>query len=97
MRLNYVNSTIGDDSVPTDMKNGNNSKKQIVIIGLGVGGLYAAKSCMNADRTAEVTIIEKRDYDMFSACGLPFVIEGIIPNFDLVKFPVPGHLKRSSI
>ena len=77
-----------------DMKNGNNTKRQVVIIGLGVGGLYAAKGAMNTDRTAEVTIVEKRDYDMFSACGLPFVIEGIVPSFEDVKFPVPGHLKR---
>jgi len=69
-------------------------KRKIVIIGLGVGGLYAAKSAMNTDRTAEVIIVEKRDYDMFSACGLPFAIEGIVHNFEALKFPVPDHLKR---
>jgi NADH oxidase (H2O2-forming) len=49
---------------------------------------------MNTDRKAEVTIIEKRHYDMFSACGLPFAIEGIVKDFEDLKFPVPGHLKR---
>ena len=49
---------------------------------------------MNTDRTAEVIIVEKRDYDMFSACGLPFAIEGIVHNFEALKFPVPDHLKR---
>ncbi|MCK5560207.1 MAG: FAD-dependent oxidoreductase, partial [Thermoplasmata archaeon] len=73
---------------------GNKPKQKVVIIGLGVGGLYAAKSVMNADRTAEVTIIEKRDYDMFSACGLPFAIEGVVQDFEALKFSVPGHLKR---
>ncbi len=71
-----------------------NEPKRVVIIGLGVGGLYAMKSAMNTDRTAEVTIVEQRAYDMFSACGLPFAIEGIVPNFEVLKFPVPGHLKR---
>jgi NADH oxidase (H2O2-forming) len=70
------------------------SPRKVAIIGLGVGGLYAAKSAMNADRKAEVTIIEKRHYDMFSACGLPFAIEGIVKDFEDLKFPVPGHLKR---
>ena len=77
--------------------NGNKTNRKVVIIGLGVGGLYAAKSAMNTDRTAEVTIIEKRNYDMFSACGLPFAIEGIVQDFEALKFPVPGHLKRALI
>jgi NADH oxidase (H2O2-forming) len=74
--------------------NESNKNRKIVIIGLGVGGLYAAKSAMNTDRTSEVTIIERRDYDMFSACGLPFAIEGVVKDFEALKFPVPGHLKR---
>ncbi|WP_455392060.1 FAD-dependent oxidoreductase [[Eubacterium] cellulosolvens] len=77
-------------SVNSDVQN----NRKIVIIGLGVGGLYAAKSAMNTDRRAEVTIIECRDYDMFSACGLPFAIEGVVADFESLKFPVPGHLKR---
>jgi NADH oxidase (H2O2-forming) len=76
------------------MDDDNKTRRKVVIIGLGVGGLYAAKSAMNTDRTAEVTIIEKRDYDMFSACGLPFAIEGIVSDFEALKYPVPGHLKR---
>ncbi len=79
-----------DDSKNKDSK----SNRKVVIIGLGFGGLYAAKSAMNTDRTAEVTIIEKRNYDMFSACGLPFAIEGVVSDFESLKFPVPGHLRR---
>ena len=71
-----------------------NANRKIVIIGLGVGGLYAAKSVMNTDRHAEVTVIERRSYDMFSACGLPFAIEGIVKDFESLRFPVPGHLRR---
>jgi NADH oxidase (H2O2-forming) len=80
--------------LPQKFDSENRKIRKIVIIGLGVGGLYAAKSAMNTDRTAEVTIIEKRSYDMFSACGLPFAIEGIVKDFEDLKFPVPGHLKR---
>ena len=68
------------------------SKRKIVIIGLGIGGLYAAKSAMNTDRSAQVTIIEKRDYDMFSPCGLPFAIEGIVTDFEALKFSIVMHL-----
>ena len=61
----------------------------IVIVGLGVGGLYASKSASTTNRKANITIIEKRDFDMFSPCGLPFAIEGIVPDFQDLKHDVP--------
>jgi NADH oxidase (H2O2-forming) len=63
--------------------------ENIVIIGLGVGGLYASKSASTTNRKAMVTIIERRDFDMFSPCGLPFAIEGIVPDFESLKHEVP--------
>jgi NADPH-dependent 2,4-dienoyl-CoA reductase/sulfur reductase-like enzyme len=67
---------------------------EIVIVGLGVGGLYASKSALNFNRKCHVTIIEKRDFDQFSPCGLPFVIEGIIKDFDDLKYDVPEFSKK---
>lgn len=67
---------------------------EIVIVGLGVGGLYASKSALNFNRKCHVTIIEKRDFDQFSPCGLPFVIEGIIKDFDELKYDVPQFSKK---
>lgn len=61
----------------------------IVIVGLGVGGLYASKYASATNRKARVTIIERRDFDMFSPCGLPFAIEGIVPDFEHLKHEVP--------
>jgi NADH oxidase (H2O2-forming) len=71
-----------------------NTNRKIVIIGLGSGGLYVAKSAMSTSKNVEVTIIEKRSYDMFSPCSLPFAIEGVVDDFEKLKFSVPGHLKR---
>jgi NADH oxidase (H2O2-forming) len=62
---------------------------EIVIVGLGAGGLYASKSALSYNRKCHVTIIEKRDFDQFSPCGLPFVIEGVINDFDDLKYDVP--------
>jgi NADH oxidase (H2O2-forming) len=70
------------------------TRRQIVIIGLGSGGLYVAKSAMATSKDVEVTIIEKRSYDMFSPCSLPFAIEGVVDDFEKLKFSVPGHLRR---
>ncbi len=65
------------------------SPKKIVVIGMGTGGLYASRGATSFDRRVEITIIEKRDYDMFSPCGLPYAIEGKVPSFDDLKHSVP--------
>ena len=61
----------------------------IVIIGLGVGGLYASKAAASTNRKARITIIEKRDFDMFSPCGLPFVMKGMVPDYDDLLHSIP--------
>ena len=61
----------------------------IIIIGLGVGGLYASKAAASTNRNARITIIEKRDFDMFSPCGLPFVMKGMVPDYDDLEHTVP--------
>ena len=65
-----------------------------VIIGFGAAGFYASKSAMSSGKN-EITIIEKRNYDMFSPCGLPFAVEGIV-DFETLKHDVPetNRLKK---
>jgi NADH oxidase (H2O2-forming) len=65
------------------------SARKIVIIGLGTGGLYASRAASRVDRSAEITIVERRDYDMFSPCGLPYAIEGKVKSFEDLKHTVP--------
>jgi NADPH-dependent 2,4-dienoyl-CoA reductase/sulfur reductase-like enzyme len=65
-------------------------RKQIIIIGLGTGGLYSSKAATITDKDAEVTIIEQRGYDMFSPCGLPFAIEGEVESFDELVHTFPA-------
>ncbi|MCD4840971.1 MAG: NAD(P)/FAD-dependent oxidoreductase, partial [Methanosarcinales archaeon] len=55
---------------------------KIVIIGLGVSGFIAAKTAKKVNPDAQITIIDQKEYDMFSPCGLPFVMEGVIDEFD---------------
>jgi NADPH-dependent 2,4-dienoyl-CoA reductase/sulfur reductase-like enzyme len=64
-------------------------RREIIIVGLGASGLYASKAALNTDRKCHVTIIEKRDFDQFSPCGLPFVIEGMVEDFEELKHVVP--------
>lgn len=58
----------------------------MVIIGLGTAGYAAAMEA--ARRGADITIVEKRDFETFSPCGLPYVIDGSIPDFENLKHSV---------
>ncbi len=62
---------------------------EIVIVGLGVSGLFASKGALSFNRKCHVTIIEKRDFDQFSPCGLPYVIEGLVSDFEDLKYNIP--------
>lgn len=62
---------------------------KIIIIGLGVGGFIAAKTAKKVNPDAEITIIDEKEYDMFSPCGLPFVMEGVIDEFDELIHTLP--------
>jgi NADPH-dependent 2,4-dienoyl-CoA reductase/sulfur reductase-like enzyme len=66
-----------------------NQPLEIVIVGLGVSGLYASKGALSFNRKCHATIIEKRDFDQFSPCGLPYVIEGLVRGFEDLKYNVP--------
>ena len=61
---------------------------KIVIIGLGSGGFAASLAIRRTDPTAFISVIEKRSYEMFSPCGMPFAIEGIV-GLDDLKFSLP--------
>lgn len=61
---------------------------KIVIIGLGSGGFAASLAIRRTDPEASITIIERRSYEMFSPCGMPFAIEGIV-SLDDLRFSLP--------
>ena len=71
--------------------------RKIIIIGLGTGGLYASKAASRINRNAEITIIERRAYDMFSPCGLPYALEGKVESFEDLKHTVPTTKRLSKL
>ena len=60
----------------------------IVIIGLGTGGIYAARWISRLNRKEEITIIERRSYETYSPCSIPLVIEGCIDLKEIIH-PFP--------
>jgi len=62
---------------------------RIVIIGLGTGGLYSSRAAQRFNRRTQIDIYEKRDYHMFSPCGIPYAIEGKVKDFEDLRHVVP--------
>ena len=71
--------------------------KRVVIIGAGAAGCTAAAYARKYDRKAEITIVDKEPYIGYSRCGLTFVLEGVIDDFqDLIVY-TPQFLKMNKI
>ena len=65
------------------------NQKKLVVIGLGTGGMHTIRSAQRTDRTIDITVIEKRSYDMYSPCGLPYAVGKRIEDFEALKHTVP--------
>ena len=71
-----------------------NKKKRIVIIGGVAAGTSAASKAKRIDPNADVKIIQEESVVSYAACGIPYVIEGVINNFEeLIERP-PDVFKR---
>lgn len=58
---------------------------EIIIVGLGAGGLFAAIAAKRQNRDAKVTVVEKRAYEMYSPCGMPFYLAGKVDSIEKLK------------
>jgi NADH oxidase (H2O2-forming) len=58
--------------------------QKIVIVGNGPAGLSAAGAARIKDRTAEITVVDTKDYDTYHPCAMPFVIGGYLPSVDSI-------------
>jgi NADPH-dependent 2,4-dienoyl-CoA reductase/sulfur reductase-like enzyme len=66
------------------------AQKRIVIVGMGTASAGASAAVNHTSPGSEVSIIEKRGYEMYSACGLPFAFEGRLP-FESLKHDFPAR------
>ncbi len=62
--------------------------RRVIVVGANAAGVEAASAARKKDRTAEIILLTMEKNAGYSRCGLPFVIEGIIPQFkDLIVYP----------
>ncbi|MAF11787.1 hypothetical protein CMK11_15175 [Candidatus Poribacteria bacterium] len=65
---------------------------RIVIIGGDAAGMSAASKIRRTDPDAQVTVLEKGIWVSYSACGLPFFLQGVVPEIgDLVARTAQEH------
>jgi NADH oxidase (H2O2-forming) len=70
--------------------------KRVVIIGMGTAAAGASAAVSHTSPGAEVSIIEKRGYEMYSACGMPFAFEGRL-EFESLKHDFPARGPRTKV
>jgi NADH oxidase (H2O2-forming) len=79
------------------ISNMSDGSKRIVIIGLGTGGLHAIRSAQRQDRGVDITVVERRSYDMFSPCGLPYAVGKKVESFEALKHTIPSSRKLKKL
>jgi NADPH-dependent 2,4-dienoyl-CoA reductase/sulfur reductase-like enzyme len=60
----------------------NSGKKKILIVGGVAAGTSAASKARRIDPNADIKIIQEEPVVSYSACGIPYVIEGTIDDFN---------------
>ena len=63
------------------MRSNNNRRKRILVIGGVAAGTSAASKAKRIDPNAEIKILQEEPVVSYGACGIPYVIEGVIDDF----------------
>ena len=53
---------------------------KVVIIGGDAAGMSAAMEIVRNNKSAHIVVLEKGDIYSYGQCGLPYVINGKVPN-----------------
>lgn len=70
---------------------------RIVIVGSGAAGATAAQFARKTNRTADIVVVSRESHGEYSKCGLPYVLSGVIDDFNsLVEYP-PEWFKRFGV
>ena len=59
-----------------------NRQRKILIIGGVAAGTSAASKARRIDPHADIKIVQEEPLVSYGSCGIPYVIEGIIDNFE---------------
>ncbi len=72
--------------------------KRVAVIGGDAAGMGAATQARRLDPSMEIVAFEKGAYTSYSACGIPYVVSGQVPELDSLVVRSPQeHRDRSRI
>ncbi|MEY2438006.1 MAG: hypothetical protein QOF97_2842 [Acidimicrobiaceae bacterium] len=72
--------------------------RRLAVIGGDAGGMSAAAQARRTDPSLEIVALEKSEWTSYSACGIPYVVSGVIDSIDeLVARSPQEHRDRSRI
>ena len=63
----------------------------IVIIGGNAAGMSAASQVKRQQSDWSVTVLEKNSYISYAACGIPYYVQGLVPDIDKLITVTPGE------
>ena len=72
----------------TSNVNSGRKRRRIVVIGGVAAGASAASKAKRVDADADVKIVQEENVVSYGACGIPYLIEGIVTNIEeLIERP----------
>ena len=73
-------------------------KKKLIVIGGDAAGMSGASQVKRLQPAWEVVVFEKTDYISYAACGMPYFIEGLIPDKEeLIELTPEVAIKKRKI
>lgn len=70
---------------------------RVVIIGGVAGGMSTAAKAKRENPALEVVVYERTAHISYGACGIPYVLEGIIPSLDRLVARTPERMARDGV
>src|ERR1041384_8359516 len=78
----------------SDGKRTNYLTQQLLIVGGVAAGLAAAMEARRRQPALEITVFEKTGDTSYGACGLPYVISGVVPALDRLVQHTPAYFRE---
>ncbi len=73
------------------------AKRRLIVIGANAAGMSAASQARRRDPELQVTVFEKSDWISYSACGLPYLVGGLVSGPDALVARTPQQFAKQGI
>jgi NADPH-dependent 2,4-dienoyl-CoA reductase/sulfur reductase-like enzyme len=70
---------------------------RLAVVGGNAAGMSAAAVARRRDPKLDVLVLERGPYTSYSACGIPYLVAGIVEGPDRLIAPSPDEFRRAGI